>query len=384
MAISITSLKAKRDQIKSDIESLTNQDTPAIEIAYNRILANACAGASLCNQLYTLDRMLECFPQTASEEGLEVHAELKNTPRTQATNSQMTISISGTVGATVGTYSTGPEWSAGSYTYETSVGGTIGSDGTLEIEIKSKETGSATTLSVDQTVSLTSTISTINNDATVTEIIETAEDEQGLEDWRSDIIRAYAFPPSTGTSSWFYNESLVGGITRCYPYVDEDYLGRVLLYVADDTKTDGTPTTSQLEQVEEVFESLGNDVMWASGTLPNGSKRVEAFASPIDSYTVTITDGVPSLTETVKTLITTAIENYFSQREPYINGLSTSNNGYVSKTNITTVAQTVVNSQTGLSGRFVELEITKDGLSETQDTYTLSKGTRAKCSVVYA
>lgn len=378
MAIEITSLEEKRDQILTDIESFTNQDTPSIEVAFNRILANAQGGMSLQNQLYTLDKLAECFPQTASEYGLSLHAELKNTARGLPSSSEAYVAITGTVGETVGTYSTGPQWSANGYLFETSVGGVFDSNGELTIEVVSIDTGSKTTLSVDQTVELTTTITNINNEGTVTEIISNGEDEQGLESWRQDIIRAYAFPPNMGTASWFYNKSLeVSGITRCFPYVDPDNLGRVLLYLADDSKTGGLPSQSQIDEVEALFSTSDNNVMWAYKTLPNGLNRVDAFESEAESFTVSITDGIPALSASLKVQIESAIDTYFNQREPYINGLSLYNYGYVSKTDIVTVVQNTINSQTGSTGRFTDLEVTRTSGGTTQDIYTLTNGNRA-------
>ena len=91
--------------------------------------------------------------------------------------------------------------------------------------------------------------------------------------------------------------------------------------------------------------------MWAYQTLPNGQKRLEAFASPVDEYEVVITEGVPNLSASLKATIEAAIDTYFMTRNPFILGLFAENNGAVETVSITAVIQNTIDSEVGETGR---------------------------------
>lgn len=384
MTIDIQSLVDYRDQILIDIESKTNQDTPPVDIAYNRIFANAFAGVALLNKLHNIDQRKECFPQTATEElGLPLWGELTNRPRGLAVSAENIVRITGTNGTVVGTFGQGPVWKGtDGNLYDTSVGGTI-AGGILDITIKARTPGEQGTLSVSATVTLTETSTGIDSTATVQSVSIAGEEQESVDSWRVAIIQITAYPPNIGTSSWFFTESsTVDGVTRVFPYSDIDLPGRVEIFVAADGNVDGEPTPAQLAAIEDLFTDAPNDVMWAHGTLPNGDKRIEAFASPVDNYSVVITDGSPALSQDLKDKIEIAIDNYFLTRSPYIRGLSIEDYGAVEKVAVITVSQNVIESQPTDSGRFADIDIVKDG-SSPEDIYILEEGRRAKATITY-
>lgn len=378
MTINVESLLYYRNQILTDIETKTNQDTPPVDIAYNRAIANAMASMALLNKLHNIDQRKECFPQTASEEiGLPLWGELTNRPRVDAISAQLIVRVPGTNGTVIGTFGQGPVWrSSDGILYDTSVGGTI-SGGYVDITIKCRVAGEQGTLSVGSFLTLTGTISGIDGTAEVLSIDIPGAEQESVDSWRNAIIQIAAYPPNIGTSSWFFNQSLtVDGVTRVFPYSDPTLPGRVEIYVAADENPDGQPTAGQLEAIEDLFTFAPNDVMWANGTLPNGDKRIEAFASPVDDYDVIITDGSPALSQTLKDKIEAAISNYFVTRAPFIRGLSIEDFGTVEKVAVITVAQNVIEAQTTDTGRFADIDVIKQG-SSPEDFYVLDAGRRA-------
>lgn len=382
--VEIKSLRELADQILTYIESQTNQDTPPIDVAYNRLISNGVAGLSLLNQMHNIDQRKECFPQTASENvGLKLWAELVGRPRGLGTRANLQATATGTTGETIGSGSTGPRWkSASGLIYTTETGGEI-VDGEVSISILCNEFGTEGTLQVGDELTLTTTIPGIDNKIIVTAINVVGAEPETLESWRTAIIQLAAFPPNIGTAAWFYNESIkIDGITRAYPYSDVNYPGRVIIYAVADDNVDGIPTSTQLDAIEAITSTADKNIMWAYEFLPDGEKRLEAFASPIDEYQVVITDGSPALSAGLKTKIEKAIEDYFESRNPYINGLSLENQGAVEEVAITVVAQNVVTSETLESGRFADIGLAKTG-APIQDIYILEPGTRAKVVISY-
>lgn len=384
MPVTILSLREYADQILADIESKTNQDTPAVDVAYNRAIANALAALVLTDQLHNVDQRKECFPQTASEEiGLPLWAELTNRPRGTGNQAELQADATGTDDEVIGTGSTGPTWKAQSgVQYSTKTGGTI-AGGTVSIAILATQSGTEGTLQVGDEVQLTETIPGIDPIATISAINVPGTEPESIESWRAAIIQIVAFPPQIGTSAWFLQETLtISGITRAYPYADLDWPGRVEIFAVDDSQTDGQPSGSQLTDIEDRFKTATRDVLWAFETLPNALKRVEAFASPIDTYDVVITEGVPALSASLKVSIETAIDNYFLTLNPFILGLSLEDNGTVEKVAISAVIQNTIEAEVGETGRFTDVFLQKQG-DAPADSYTLDPGDRGKANISY-
>ncbi|MCK5641513.1 MAG: baseplate J/gp47 family protein, partial [Gammaproteobacteria bacterium] len=353
-------------------------------VAYNRVVANAVAAMALLNQLHSIDQRKECFPQTASPElGLLLWAGLTNRPRGTGTQAELQADATGTNGETIGTGSTGPRWkSASGIQYSTKTGGTI-SGGTASITVLANQSGTEGTLQVGDKITLTSTIPGIDTTATITAINTAGAPEESVESWRAAIIQIAAFPPQIGTAAWFFNEAVaVSGITRAYPYVSQLFPGRVEIFCVADDNVDGQPTAPQLAEVEAITATAQKNIMWATDLLPNAQKRLEAFASPIDTYDVVITEGVPALSASLKLSIEASINSYGLTRNPFILGLSLLDQGAVEEVAITTVAQNTVDAETGETGRFTDIGLTKQG-DAPADIYILDPGNRAKFNISY-
>ena len=379
--IEIQSLKEYADQILTDIESKTNQETPALSVAYNKIIANAVAAMALTTRLHNIDQRKECFPQTASEDvGLPLWADLVDRQRSTGTASEMQIDVPGTESYIV---EAGLVWQADNgLTYVTTSSALI-EDGVASVSIACSETGSEGTLAVDDELQLTTTVADLDGTATVTAVNVTGADEEELDDWRDAIIHKAAFPPDIGTAAWFYYQALtVDGITRAYPYCDQDYPGRVIIYAVDDDNDNGTPSEGQLENIVSVFDDASKNILWAYGTLPNGEDRLVALASPVATYILTIINGTPSLSDNMKTLIEDAIATYAYTRDPYIEGLSISDTGTIRAVEISSVIQNVIESNPNETGSISGVSLS-DG-TDTADYFILDVGTRCALTIQYS
>lgn len=381
--VEVKSIKEYASQIQTDIEGKTNQTTPALSISYNKIISNAVAALALTNKLHNIDQRKECFPQTASEDvGLPLWATLVNRARNTGTAAQLQVQITGTDDTVVGTGSVGPKWQNSSgLIYETLSGARI-ADGVASISLVCESTGTEGTLSVDDTLSIISTMTGIDDTATVTAINVVGADDEELEDWRSAIIHKAAFPPDIGTCAWFYYQALtVDGITRAYPYVNQSYPGQVNIYLVADDNDDGTPSDTQIADVLALFDDANKNIMWASGTLPNGEDRITVAASPVEEYVITISDGTPNLSDDMKTLIEDAIQNYADTRNPSIEGLQMTDTGIMRAIEISALIENVIESNSSETGNFTGLTLSLDGTAA--DYYELAEGTRPSISVEY-
>jgi uncharacterized phage protein gp47/JayE len=381
--VEIKSLKTYADQILTDIEGKTNQTTPAVDVAYNRIIANALAAQVLTGMLHNIDQRKECFPQTASEDvGLPLFADLVDRQRKTGTAAAHQITVVGTEDYVIPSGASGPVFKADSgKLYTVTTGGRIQS-GTASIAIACTESGSDGTLAIGDTLSLISTNANLNDTATVTAVNITGADEESVDDWRAAIVQKIAFPPDIGTAAWFYYQALtIDGITRAYPYSDQSYPGRVIIYLVADDNTNGAPSAAQIAAVEQIFTTANKNILWAYDTLPNNSKKLEAFASPIEEYDLAISDGTPALSANMKSLINTAIENYANTRNPTITGLFTSDTGILRTVELQSVIENVIQSNTSLTGNFAGATLSLD--SVVQEYFILPAGTRPKINVTY-
>lgn len=384
MAVPIKSLATNAAQVLTDIESKTNQNSPALPVAYNRVVSNAVAAMVLTGQLHNIDQRKECFPQTASENiGLPLWADLTGRQRGLGDQANLQADATGVNGTVIGTGSTGPTWKGSNgLFYDVVTGGTI-TAGVASIEILCRDSGEEGTLNVGQELKLTSTIPGIDSVLTVTAINSPGTEPESIDSWRAAIVQIAAFPPQIGTAAWFFEQALtVPGITRAYPYCDELFPGRVEIFAVADGNTDGLPTPAQLSDIEDVFTEASKDILWATGELPNTQKRIEAFESVADIYNVIITEGLPALSASLKLSVEAAITNYFLTRNPYIEGLFLVDAGVVEKTAIIAVAQNAIDAEVGETGRIADITLQKQG-SLAADLYTLDPGSRAIENISY-
>jgi hypothetical protein len=375
--IEINSIEEVSEQIVQDIESKTNQTTPAVPFAFNKNLADAVAAQSAVTKLHNVDQRKECFVETASEfVGLPKLAFEANTPRIKGYQAILEAQVYGVDGTIIGSYSAGPEFVGGDVIYETISGGII-SGGIATISIRAKIYGEDGNLQNGSEVTLSSTYPNINDTALITATLTTGGGRESVESWRQRISQEKAFPSTVaGTTPWFAKiAKKVPGITGVWPY-SSDTIGSVDLYLSADNEIGGVPTVAQFTAVEDTFKLAPNDCLWS--TLPD---RINTIASTKENYSVEITEGATSISAKTRSEITTEIEKYFETRAPYIEGLSLQNTAIVSKSDVIAVAQNVIQGSTGETGVIADIVITKSG-DPAADIYPMPKGLRATVTAV--
>jgi len=376
MSIRINSIEDDAEQIVQDIESKTNQITPAVPFSYNRTVADAVAAQNAVTKLHNVDQRKECFAQTATEfVGLPLLAQETNTPRGKGDQAILTVTVTGTDGTVIGSYTEGPEFVSNDIVYQTILGATI--SGPTNINVKAKVSGAEANLQPPDEITLSSTYTGIDDTAVVVSLVSSGTNPETVESWRKRIIQEQAFPSTVaGTTPWFAKKAVqVPGITAAYPY-SSDTLGKVDIYLSADGTEPAVPTSEQMLAVESVFKIAPNDCLWS--TLPD---RVNAKQSVIDAYTATITQGA-TLSASTQDAVFLAVKDYFESRAPFIEGFSLTNTGTISVADVYAVVQNVVSGITGEKGYITDVGITAMAYP-TADIYIMPKGLRAKGSVIW-
>jgi uncharacterized phage protein gp47/JayE len=158
----------------------------------------------------------------------------------------------------------------------------------------------------------------VARETTVTAQTVTGADAETTESYRQRVIDRFQRRPQGGAYADYaiWGEE-VAGIANVYPYTGDP--GEVDVFVESATEVDGIPTQAQLDAV---FDSIELDQSGLASRRP-----ANAFVNvlPITrlSFDVTVVGLTGNDLATLQADITTAVEEYFLQAEPFIVGLNT-------------------------------------------------------------
>ena len=382
MAIKIDELKIIFDRIIADYESSLNQTTPAIEIAFNRVLAAVDAGEFATCQRHALDRQKQCFPQFARDEFLEAWGELMNEPRQSASPAIFEATATGNDGKVIESGSLGPRWITANgllffnKTTETIVGGVA----TLNIECITAGT-IGNLLPLPQNLTIISPEANLDNQITVTAEVQTGRDGQIDEDYQDIITFKVARPPRGGSvADYFFWGRSVPNFIDIFPYAG-NLPGKVDIYGVVDNQPDGIPTPAQLTELYNHLIDPTRITIWSEDVLPNGDQRLNVYASPVIEFVVTVINMLP-LVQTLIDAVELAIQNYFLSRKPYIGGLTLRRNSDLRKNKLTSIIDEQIDSLGGISFDNVTFALVSDPTTILNE-YTMGIGQRAKTTVVF-
>lgn len=158
--------------------------------------------------------------------------------------------------------------------------------------------------------------------ATVASVSVTAEDAETVDEYRARVLTRVQSPPQGGAYADYRDWGIsVAGINHVYPYTS-DTPGEVDVYVeateASSGSSDGIPTGAQLDAVEAAIDL---DVAGVPSRRPaNAAPNVYPITRT--AFDVIVTGLDVDDEATVQTEITTGLDEYLRDREPYIVGLS--------------------------------------------------------------
>jgi hypothetical protein len=166
----------------------------------------------------------------------------------------------------------------------------------------------------------------------------------------------------------------VPGVLNVYPYT-ATLPGQVDVYVESSTDPDGIASPAQLAAVLAAIELDGGGL----ATRRPATALVNAFSISRRVFVVEVTGLAVSDAPTVQAQIDAAVADYFTQRAPYIVGLTVPpRTDRIVSSSVASIVDAIVSAAGGLfSGVVVKLS----GAPIT--IYTLATGEKAKGSAVF-
>lgn len=382
--------------IISQIENAIGQTVPLLPKAFIRVLAKALAGVFILLYKYAGFIFLQIFVATATNEATTING-VTVRPLTfwgrlfgvgdpvNATNAELEISI--TVVNQVGTLASGTQLTSNKNQVIYSLKNAVLLDAaTVTGEVVAigdpAGTGGAGTqgnLDIGNTLSFVTPLADVERDTTVTDQLVTAADGETDDAYRQRVQDRAAKQPQGGAYADYeqWGEE-VAGIINTYPYTGDP--GEVNVYSeatpASSGSADGIPTGAQLDAVAASIEL---DVAGRATRRP-----VTAFVNSLPitrtGFDVTVLGlSVPNLAE-VQSEIETAVTLYFTNREPFIDGLTRPpRTDRVARTDLIAI---VTDSVSARNGTFDDVTLALEGSAILIDTYTLNEGEKAKLSAI--
>lgn len=392
----MTTTQDINDNIISQLESAFGQAIPILPKSFLRVLSKTLAGVFILMFKYGNWMFLQMFVQTASIKDTVVLGVTVNPLKfwgrlvgvgdpVAATNAEHTITV--TVINQTGTLPVGTQLlNAGNgVTYLTTAAVAL-SAATVSATIRAARdqsggggAGAIGNLEVADIVSFANPLPNVARDAVVTAQTVTGADGESTEAYRQRIIDKFQKRPQGGAYADYeqWGEE-VAGILNVYPYTS-DCPGQVDVYceatVASSGSADGIPTAAQLQAV---LDSIELDDSGLATRRPAGA-LVNSFGITRTAFVVTVTGLVVDNPSVVQADITTAVLEYFTDREPYISGLAVlPRKDQITGNAVGGVVEDVVSAAGGVFGL---ASITEGG--SPVSLYTLGIGEKSKATVVF-
>jgi len=339
MSLTTPTTKTINDNIIAQLEASLNQTIPLLPKSFMRVLARALAGVFILLYKYGGFTFLQIFVQTASDKETEVNGVLL-TPLTEwgrligvgdpvaATRAELITDI--TVLNQVGSLPSGSQLvnTANGVTYIT-IGAVLLNSGTVQATIRavSDQSGGGGqgvigNLDPGAIVSFANSLANVARDTIVASQVVTGANAESTAAYRQRVIDRFQKRPQGGAYADYeeWGEE-VAGIINIYPYTS-DCPGQVDVFaeatVESSGSPDGIPTPAQLQAV---LDSIFLDKNGLNTRRP-ANALVNTFAITRTGFDVTVTTLQVDNPAQVQQTITTAVKEYFLDREPFIEGLS--------------------------------------------------------------
>lgn len=339
MSLTTPTTKEISDNIIAQLEASLNQAIPLLPKSFLRVLSKALAGVFVLLYKYGGSIFLNLFVQTASAKDTTILGTTVN-PLTfwggligvgdpvPATNAELLINI--TVEVQSGTLPSGTQLlnSDNGVTYLT-IGAVLLDAPTVQATIRAASdqaggggAGAIGNLDPGAVVSFANPLANVARNAIVDSQTVTGANAEATEVYRQRVIDKFQKRPQGGAYADYeiWGEE-VAGILNVYPYTS-DCPGQVDVYVEATTASsgdpDGIPTTAQLQAVLDAIELDENGL---ASRRPAGA-LANSFPITRVPFDVAVSGLLVDNLAQVQADITTAVEEYFLNREPFIEGLS--------------------------------------------------------------
>ena len=360
----IPSIETIKTRIQSDIETSINQTIPALPLSFVKVLSSALAGPvfllyQAINWVYK-----QIFPESSDYDNLIKHGAILGIEPVEAVQAIILCDIEGT-GAQVdaGTLYIG----SNNITYQVTTTTAIVAGTASDVPLLALTSGDIGNLANGEELDIVQTDLNLSDIATVVDTDTSGADEESREEFAERVALAYRTRNIAGTPGGY---ALYGLETPNFiwvgPYASQTLPGTVEAYGRVDNQTDGVPTSAQLTELENYLTydpDTGEAIRKPIGDILD----VQACSNREFDIEVFINNGSAELNAEIQT----AIEDYMTTLEPYIQGVSIQRKNVLTNANVTVVADSIADNN-GATVTQVVLTDTVTSLPETN--YTLYGG----------
>lgn len=395
MSLTTPTTKAISDNIIAQLEASLNQSIPLLPKSFMRVLAKALAGVFVLLYKYGGFMFLQVFVRTASANPTTINGQVV-TPLLEwgrligvgdpaaATNAELLIDI--TVTNQTGSLPSGSQLvnTDNGVTYIT-IGSVALTSPTVQATIRAVAdqadgggAGVIGNLDPGATVSFANPLANVARDATVVSQTVTGADAETTEAYRQRVIDRFQKRPQGGAYADYeiWGEE-PAGIINVYPYTS-DCPGQVDVYVEATPESsgdpDGIPTAAQLQEVLDsiIFDDAGLASRRPANALAN------TFPITRTGFDVRVAGLVVDNLAQVQADITTAVTEYFLDREPFIEGLSVlPRRDRITRSAVGGVVDDIVSAANGI---FSAVIVSQSNINV--ELYSLGIGEKSKASTV--
>lgn len=395
MSLQTPTTKQISDNIIAQLEASLNQTIPLLPKSFLRVLAKALAGVFVLLYKYGGFMFLQIFVRTASASDTTVNGLVVN-PLTEwgrligigdpasATNAELLVDI--TVENQTGTLPSNTQLvnTTNGVTYIT-IGAIPLNAPTVTATVRASSdqaggggSGAIGNLDPGAIVSFANPLANVARNAVVVFQSVTGADGESIDAYRERIIDRFQKRPQGGAYADFeqWGEE-PPGIINVYPYTS-DCPGQVDVYVEATPESsgdqDGIPTAAQLQ---EVLDSIDLDQDGRASRRP-ANALANTFPITRTGFDIRVTGLiVDNLAQTQQT-ITQAIEEYFLDREPFIEGLSVlPRRDRITRSAVGGVVDDIVSANGGI---FSSVIVSQGGVGI--ELYSLGIGEKSKAATV--
>jgi uncharacterized phage protein gp47/JayE len=372
MALPNTTVAEVSANIIAKLEASLNQTIPLLPKSFNRVIAKALGAVVVTLYKYCGFIFLQMFVATAQDKDTEIYGQVFNplvahgdligvTAKTAATRAEKTVAVN--VINQVGSLPSGTQLVSdlNGVTYLT-IGDTALSAAVVYPTIRAVSdqsggdgSGEIGNLQIGDEVNFVNPLGDVDRITSVNSIIVTGADGETTEAYRKRIQDAFSARPQGGAYSdyraWGSAEE---GIAQIFVYTSETKPGQVDVFVESSTTDTRIPTEAQLSAVAVAIE-LNNEGLASRRPVSALVNTKPVTVATFDTQVVGLS-SVDNIAE-VQNDITTAVQQYFLNRAPFISGLDVPPR----RSNIqqAEVQGTVADIVSGAGGIFVSANVTE-------------------------
>lgn len=365
----IPTIEEIKDRIVTDIADKLNKSVPVLPISFIKVLAGAVAGMFfLCYQAI-LWVYKQIFPSSAEYANLKLLGSIVGISPTQPVSAIILCTVPGTTGAWV--YAGVTFIGTNGVTYRVTTDTEIIAGNATDVPMLALTTGDIGNLENGEILDIVRTNLNLTGTATVTDTDTTGADEESEASFSARVTIRYRTRYITGsTGAYVLNGLECPNFTWVGVFSDETVPNIITVYGRVDNQTDGIPTTAQLDELEDCMTydpTTGKKYRKPTGDILD----MNAISNREFDIEIFINNGSP----TINSLIETAIDDYITALEPYIEGVSTSRKDVLTNTDAATAADSVAVQN---DAKVTTVIITDVLTGNTETNYTLYGGEFAK------